>query len=161
MAYDRVSLAILLSSRLTMAQRIFNCRFSFRAIWSRKLQDLGPIALLTVIVSLCSCDANLFGPESREIAAGYRLKRVHNSNQFALTIPYEDGGLIIDEIGWREPLIFARAFGSQYWDVINTARAQHIRVSDLERKSDPISQSIQIKPAQIAWEELNRNKRLW
>ena len=136
-------------------------RFSFRAIWSRKLQDLGPIAFLTVIVSLYSCDANLFGPDSREIAAGYRLKRVHNSNQFALTIPYEDGGLIIDEIGWHEPLIVARAFGSQYWDVINTARAQHIRVGDLQRKSDPISQSIQIKPAQIAWEELNRNKRLW
>jgi hypothetical protein len=135
--------------------------FSFRTIWSKKLQDLGPIAFLTVILSLCSCDANLFGPDSREIAAGYRLKRVHKSNQFALTIPYEDGGLIIDEIGWHEPLIFARAFGSHYWDVINTARAQHIRISDLQRKSDPISQSIQMKPAEIAWEELNRHKRLW
>lgn len=136
-------------------------RFSFRALWSRKLQYLGPIVFLTVGVWLCSCDSNFFGPESREIAAGYRLKRVHNSNQFALTIPYEDGGLIIDEIGWREPLIFARAFGSQYWDVINTARAQHIRVSDLERKSDPISESIPIKSAEIAWKELNRHRRLW
>lgn len=146
---------------LRMKSNQIDRRISFRAIWSGKLQDLGPIAFLTVIVSLCSCDANLFGPESREIAAGYRLKRVHNSNQFALTIPYEDGGLIIDEIGWQEPLIFARATGSQYWDVINTARAQHIRVSDLQRKSDPISQSIQIKPAEIAWEQLNRYKRLW
>jgi hypothetical protein len=59
-------------------------------------------------------------------AGGYRLKRANNLNEFALTIPNEDGGLIIDEIGWREPLIFARAFGSQYWDVINTAHAQHI-----------------------------------
>ena len=146
---------------LLMKSNQIDRRFSFRAIWSRKLHDLGPIAFLAVVVWLCSCDANLFGPESREIAGGYRLKRVHNSNQFALTIPYEDGGLIIDEIGWHEPLIFARAFGSQYWDVINTARAQHIRVSDLQRKSDPISQSIQIRPAQIAWEQLNRNKRLW
>jgi hypothetical protein len=146
---------------LRMKSNQIDRRFSFRAIWSRKLQDFRLIALLTVVVCLCSCDANLFGPESREIAAGYRLKRVHNSNQFALTIPYEDGGLIIDEIGWQEPLIFARAFGSQYWEVINTARAQHIRVSDLQRKSDPISQSIQIKPAEIAWEQLNRNKRLW
>ena len=136
-------------------------RFSFRAIWNKKLQEFAPIAFLTLVVWLCSCDSNLFGPESREIAAGYRLKRVHNSNQFALTIPYEDGGLIIDEIGWREPLIFARAFGSQYWDVINTARAQHIRVSDLQRKSDPISESIPIKSAEIAWKELNRRKRLW
>jgi hypothetical protein len=82
-------------------------RFSFRAIWSRKLQALGLIAFLTVVVWLCSCDANLFGPESREIAGGYRLKRANNLNEFALTIPNEDGGLIIDEIGWREPLIFA------------------------------------------------------
>jgi len=136
-------------------------RFSFRAIWSRELQNLRPIAFLTVVVWLCSCDANLFGPESREIAGGYRLKRAVNANEFALTIPNEDGGLIIDEIGWREPLIFARALGSQYWDVINTARAQYIRVSDLERKSDPISQSIQIKSAEIAWKELNGRKRLW
>jgi len=136
-------------------------RFSFRAIRSRKPQNLCPIALLTAVVWLCSCDANLFGPESREIAGGYRLKRVNNPNQFALTIPYEDGGLIIDEIGWREPLILARAFGSQYWDVINTAHAQHIRVSDVQRKSDPISQSIQIKSTEIAWKELNPHKRLW
>ena len=144
-----------------MKSNQIDCRFSFCAIWSRKLQILGPIAFLAVVVWLCSCDANLFGPESREIAGGYRLKRANNPNEFALTIPNEDGGLIIDEIGWREPLIFARAFGSQYWDVINTARAQHIRVSDLQRKSDAISQSIQIRSAEIAWKELNRHKRLW
>lgn len=77
-------------------------RFSFRTIRSRKLQDLGPIAFLTVVVWLCSCDANLFGPESRAIAGGYRLKRANNPNEFALIIPNEDGGLIIDEIGWRD-----------------------------------------------------------
>ena len=125
------------------------------------LQNLCPVAFLMVLVCLCSCEANLFGPESREIAGGYRLKRADNPHEFALTIPNEDGGLIIDEIGWREPLIFARALGSQYWDVINTARAQHIRVSELQRKSDPISQSIQIKSAEIAWKELNGRKRLW
>ena len=146
---------------LWMKSNQIDRRFSFRAIWSRKLQALGPIAFLTVVVWLCSCDANLFGPESREIAGGYRLKRANNLNEFALTIPNEDGGLIIDEIGWREPLIFARAFGSQYWDAINTAHAQHIRVSDLQRKSDPISQSIQIRSAEIAWKELNRHRRLW
>jgi hypothetical protein len=146
---------------LRMKSNQIDRRFSFRAIWSEKLQALGPIAFFTVVVWLCSCDANLFGPESREIAGGYRLKRANNPNEFALTIPNEDGGLIIDEIGWREPLIFARASGSQYWDVINTARAQHIRVSDLQRKSDPLSQSIQIKSAEIAWKELNRHRRLW
>src|SRR5712692_7728990 len=122
------------------------------------LKDFYRIAALSLC--LCSCEANLFGPDSREIAGGYRLKRVGNPNQFALTIPHESGGLIIDEIGWREPLIVARASGSEYWDVINTARAQHIRVSDLQRKSDPVYQSIQITPAEMAWMELRPNKRL-
>jgi hypothetical protein len=125
------------------------------------LRNLCPVAFLTVFVCFCSCEANLFGPESREIGGGYRLKRVDNHNGFALIIPNESGGLIIDEIGWREPFIAARASGSQYWDIINTARAQHIRVSDLQRKSDPIYQSIQIKSAETAWKDLNRSKRLW
>lgn len=89
------------------------------------------------------------------------MKRADNPNQFALTIPNESGGLIINEIGWREPFIVARASGSEYWEVINTAHAQRIRVSDLKRKSDPIYQSIQIKSVEIAWKDLNRSKRLW
>ena len=120
-----------------------------------------PPLSLAVFVCFCSCEANLFGPESREIAGGYRLKPADNYNRFALIIPNQSGGLIIDEIGWREPFIAARASGSQYWEVINTAHAQRIRVSDLQRKSDPIYQSIQIKSAEIAWKDLNRNKRLW
>jgi hypothetical protein len=135
---------------------------SFRAIWSREsLSNLCSVSFLTGVVWLCSCEANLFGPESREIAGGYRLKRADNHNRFALIIPNESGGLIIDEIGWREPFIAARASGSQYWEVINTAHAQRIRVSDVQRKSDPIYQSIQIKSAQAAWKDLNRYKRLW
>jgi hypothetical protein len=120
-----------------------------------------PVVFLTVIVLLCSCDSNFFGRESKEIAGGYHLKRADNPNQFVLTIPNESGGLIIDEIGWRKPLIIARASGSQYWDVIDTTRTQHIRVSDSQLKSDPIYQSIQIKPAETAWKDLNRRKRLW
>jgi hypothetical protein len=131
-------------------------------IWSRDLlRNLYSALFLAAFVCFCSCEANLFGPESREIGGGYRLKRVDNNNGFALIIPNESGGLIIDEIGWREPFIAARASGSQYWEVINTAHAQHIRVSDLQRKSDPIYQSIQIKSAEIAWKDLNRSKRLW
>jgi len=125
------------------------------------LLNLCRIAFLTVFISLCSCEANLFGPESREIAGGYRLKRADTPNQFVLTIPNENGGLIIDEIGWRKPLIVARASGSQYWDVIDTAHAQHIRVSDLQRKSDPVYQSIQIKSAETAWQDLSGHTRLW
>jgi hypothetical protein len=131
-------------------------------IWSSDvLRNLYPAVFLAVFVCLCSCEANLFGPDSREIAGGYRLKRADNYNRFALIIPNQSGALIIDEIGWREPFIAARASGSQYWEVINTAHAQRIRVSDLQLKSDPIYQSIQIKSPEIAWKDLNRNKRLW
>jgi hypothetical protein len=131
-------------------------------MWSRHLShNFCRIAFLAVFVCLCSCEANFFGPDSREIAAGYRLKRAGGPNQFALTAPNQSGGLIIDEIGWREPFIVARASGSEYWDIINTARAEHTRVSDLQRKSDPVYQSIQIEAAEIAWRGLNRSKRLW
>ena len=131
-------------------------------MWSKHLShDFCRIAFLAVFVCLCSCDSNLFGPDSREIAGGYRLKRAGDPQQVALTIPYQSGGLIIDEIGWHKPFIIARASGSEYWDVINTARAQHIRVSDLQRKSDPAYQSIQTEAAEMAWKNLNRHKRLW
>ena len=137
-------------------------RFLFHATWSRHLShNFCRIAFLAVLVCLCSCEANFLGPDSREIAGGYRLKRVGNPNQFALTIPYQSGGLIIDEIGWRKPLIIARASGSDYWEAINTARAQRISISEQQRKSDPVYQSIPIEPAEIAWTKLNRHKRIW
>jgi hypothetical protein len=119
------------------------------------------IAFLVAFLCLSSCDTKLFGPDSREIAGGYRLKRVGNPNQFALTIPYQSGGLIIDEIGWRKPFIIARASGSDYWEAINTAHAQRISISDFERKSDSVYQSIPIQPAEIAWTKLDPHKRVW
>lgn len=119
------------------------------------------VALLAMLVCLCSCDANFFGPDQREIAGGYRLKRTSDPGQFALLIPYQSGGLIVEEIGWRKPIIVARGTGSEYWDVINTARAERTTVSDLQRKSDPVYQSIEITPVDIAWRELQANKRLW
>lgn len=119
------------------------------------------IALLTLAAFLCSCDAKFFGPQSRQLAGGYGLRRVNDSNQIALTIPNRSGGIIIDEIGWREPFIIARASGSDYWEAINTSRAQRISVSDQQRKSDPAYRSILTEAAETAWAKLNRRKRLW
>ena len=131
-------------------------------IWSGDLlRNVRPVAFLAIFICLSSCDANLFGPDSRELAGGYRLKRAHEHNRFALIIPNESAGIIIDEIGWSEPFIVARASGSHYWEVINTAHAQRTGISDLQRKSDPIYQSIEIKSAEAAWKHLNRYKRLW
>ena len=119
---------------------------------------------LTVLIALglfYSCE-RLAGPESREIAGGYRLKKVGGANdQFALIIPHESGGMIVDEIGWRNPVIIARGSGSQYWEVINTAHAEHTRVSDEKRKSDQEYSSIEVKPTAEAWKTLNPDTGVW
>jgi hypothetical protein len=100
-------------------------------LWSDNLfHDFWRVAFLALLVCLCSCEADPFDRDSKQIAHGYRLKRMRSPSQFALLAPYDTGGLIIDEIGWRKPFILARASGSQYWDRINTDRAEHIRISD-------------------------------
>jgi len=69
---------------------------------SRNLCDyLWRGVFLVLFIRLSSCEGNLFGSDSREIAQGYRLKRIGNLSRFALLAPYDTGGLIIDEIGWR------------------------------------------------------------
>ncbi len=117
------------------------------------------VALLAGLSFLCSCDLDLLGVDLKEIAGGYRLKRA--DGQFSLLVPRAIGGPIIDEIGWHEPIIIFRGAGSEYWDVVNTARAQRTRLSDAERKSDPLYQSIQIDSAEAAWNRLDRHRQLW
>jgi hypothetical protein len=75
--------------------------------------------------------------------------------------PHENGGLIIDEIGWGEPVILARASGSNYWDAIDTAHAQHIRIRDEQRRTDSPYQAIKIEKADAAWARLGGRGRLW
>ena len=114
-----------------------------------------------VLLSICSCDSPLFGVDSRDIGGGYRLKRSGSPVQFALITPHENGGLIIDEIGWNAPVIVARGAGSEYWEAIDTAHAQHTRISDTARKSDLLYQTIHVQSAEQAWESLKDRKRLW
>jgi hypothetical protein len=114
-------------------------------------------ASLSILLGLCSCEDS----DSREIAGGYRLKRTGDSNQLALTIPYKSGGLVVDEIGWNEPIILARASGSSYWEAIDTAHAQRISITDSKRKSDPVYQAVRVEAVESAWAKLNRRKRLW
>jgi hypothetical protein len=131
-------------------------------MWSDDLlHNFWRVAFLALLVCLCSCGGDPFDRDSKQIAHGYRLKRTGDPSQFAFLAPYDTGGLIIDEIGWRKPFILARASGSQYWDRINTDRAEHIRVSDAQRRSDPDLRSIPIESADIAWNHLKRHKRIW
>jgi len=119
------------------------------------------VVLLALFVCLPSCEWDPFGSDLREIAHGYRLKRIGNPGQFALLAPHDTGGIIIDEIGWRKPFIIARAAGSQYWDRIDTDRAEHIRISDSQRMADPNYRTIPVESADVAWNHLNKRKRMW
>ena len=119
------------------------------------------VAFVALFVCLCSCDGDLFDSDSRQIAHGYRLKRIGDSSEFALLAPYDTGGLIIDEIGWHKPFILFRASGSEYWDRIDTDHAEHIRISDAQRRLNPVLRSIHVEGADIAWNHLKRHKRMW
>ncbi|HYK23611.1 MAG TPA: hypothetical protein VEU75_02980 [Candidatus Acidoferrum sp.] len=131
-------------------------------MWSDNLlRNFQRAAFLTLFVCLCSCEGDPFDRDSKQIAHGYRLKRIGNPRQFALVAPYDTGGLIINEIAWHKPFILFRASGSQYWDRINTDRAEHIRISEVQRRSDPDLRSIPIESADIAWNHLKRHKRMW
>jgi hypothetical protein len=116
--------------------------------------------ILVALLSLCSCD-KLKGPESRELAGGYRLKRVRGSTGLALIIPNHSGGLIVDEMGWWQPIIVARRNGSEYWEVINTERAERKMVSDNDLKSDSAYNSIHTMTAETAWNSLKEDTRIW
>ncbi|HJT82448.1 MAG TPA: hypothetical protein VJ719_14735 [Chthoniobacterales bacterium] len=118
------------------------------------------LIIFASIVFFCSCD-KLKSPESRELAGGYRLKRVRGSNELALIIPHRSGGLIINEIGWREPWIMARGSGSKYWEVIDTAHAERKLVSDEDLKANSTLNSIQTMDAERAWNSLNPDTRIW
>jgi len=131
-------------------------------MWSNNLfRTFWHVAFLALFVSLCSCDEDLFGSDAKQIAHGYRLKRIGVPGPYALLAPYDTGGLIIDEIGWSKPFILARAAGSEYWDRIDTDHAEHIRISDAQRRSNPALRAIPIEAADVAWNQLNPRKRLW
>jgi hypothetical protein len=130
-------------------------------MWSNNLFcTFWRVAFAALFTGLCACEGDLFDRDSKQIAHGYRLKRI-NPSQFALLAPNDSGGLIMDEIGWHKPFILFRASGSQYWDRINTDRAEHTRISDSQRRSDPDLQSIPIEAADMAWSHLKRNRRIW
>lgn len=111
-----------------------------------------------VSFNLSNCD---LGPEARQLGGGYRLKRVGEQSQYALTIPHQSGGMIIDEIGWQRPFIIARASGDAYWIVIDTDHAERKRISDTELKSDARFQKITTEPVNLAWDQLDPKNRLW
>jgi hypothetical protein len=149
------------TSVLRQAQQMAKKRAEMEMRHNNLFVSLGRVACLALFVFFWSCEGHLFDSGSREIAHGYRLKRTGDPAQFALIAPYDTGGIIIDEIGWRKPFIIARASGSEYWDRIDTDHAEHTRISDSQRTSNPNYRTIPVENAEVAWNNLKPHKRLW
>ena len=121
---------------------------------------VGRVLVLILFASLCSCDVDLFGLDQKQLAGGYKLTLTENDSACALVPPGGNGGLLVKEVGWKEPLLLVDYYNDR-WGIIDTTTKKEILISDAERKSDPRFRDIQSYPARDVWEELKRHKRLW
>ena len=119
------------------------------------------VVFLAGLVCFCSCEGDPFDSNSKQIAHGYRLKRIGDSSQFAFLAPYDTGGLIIDEVGWRKPFILAGLLDLNTGTELILIVPNTFRITDAERRSDSRYRSIPIESAAIAWSHLERRKRIW
>ncbi len=110
---------------------------------------------------LCSCDIDLFGNDSKRLAAGYRLVRTENPHDYALFPPDEASGSVIGEIGWRQPFIIARGWRAKQWQIFDTTTKQRFIIADTERANDPRFSDIQTYDAMDAWQMLKRDQSVW
>jgi hypothetical protein len=111
-------------------------------------------AVVLVAVLLSSCDLDPFGFTQRSITREYYMMQTDDPDVYALASRSENGGPVISEIGWREPLIIARSSGDARWQVVDTKTKQHDWVSDQARGDDPNLRQIQIYSAGDAWKQL-------
>lgn len=93
------------------------------------------VLLCVAGVVLSSCDVDLFGLDTKQIAAGYRLTQAEGG-QFALMAPREDSGPIIIDVGWQNPFIISRSDEREPWEVIDTSTKQTVSVSEQQRRED-------------------------
>jgi hypothetical protein len=118
---------------------------------------------LILLASLCSCDVDLFGLDQKQIAKGYRLCRGEGlpgqDFSYALLLPREHGGSIVDEVGWRKPLIIVR-YGDK-WDVYDTTTNKQVSISESERKENPTLPDIQSFAPGQAWKRLWHYRNQW
>ena len=118
------------------------------------------VLLCVAGVVLSSCDVDLFGLDTKQIAAGYRLTQAEGG-QFALMAPREDSGPIIIDVGWQNPFIISRSDEREPWEVIDTSTKQTVSVSEQQRREDPKYRDIQIYRVDVAWDRLKRSRHQW
>jgi len=125
----------------------------------RPFARLGASCLLLFVLS--SCDVDLFGFGTKQIAAGYRLIQHEGPDQFALMPPKQDFGSFVTDIGWRQPVILVRSDGSHPWDVIDTSTKRQVSITEQQRRSDPSYRDIPVYTAANAWHKLSHRRRQW
>ncbi|HST31843.1 MAG TPA: hypothetical protein VLK27_13505 [Chthoniobacterales bacterium] len=112
------------------------------------------------LTCLVGCDVDLFGLDWKRLGGGYSLVLDGETNDAcAIVAHHQNGGLIVTQIGWRQPLILSRYESD--WDVLDTSTGKHTKVSEEQRSSDPAYRDIAVYAARIAWDRLKRHKSLW
>src|SRR5690242_10896149 len=107
-----------------------------------------------LLAFLCSCDVDLFGLDEKQIAKGYRLYRGEGmpdvgGRMYFLLLPGEHIGGLIDEVGWRKPLVVVRH--GDKWDAFDTTTNNQISFSDSDRKTDLRFRDIPSFTPEKAW----------
>jgi len=118
------------------------------------------IAAAILSIALSSCDIDLFGFDTKRIAAGYRLT-VAEGGQFALMLPRENSGSAVIDVGWRKPFILSRSDELKPWRVIDTSTQEAVSITEEQRKAESKYRDIPIYRANDAWERLKYSSSQW
>lgn len=114
-----------------------------------------------LLLCLSSCDVDLFGFDTKRIAAGYRLIQTEAINECILMPPHGDVGSSVVELGWRKPFILSRVDEQDHWQVIDTSTKQTLSISEEQRHADPRYRDIPVYTAPAAWDRLKHWRRQW
>jgi hypothetical protein len=119
------------------------------------------ITVIATLLCLTACDVDLFGLDRKRLGGGYSLVLTETDNACALVAPHQNGGPVVVEVGWLNPLILTRGDGFKSWDVIDTTTQKETKISDQQRTTDPAYKDIPIDRARDAWKRLKRRQSLW
>ena len=119
------------------------------------------IAVIATLLCLTACDVDLFGLDRKKLGGGYSLVLTETDNACALVAPHKNGGPVVVEVGWLNPLILTRGDGFKSWDVIDTTTQKETKISNEQRTTDQAYKDIPIYHARDAWKRLKRHQSLW